>query len=49
VQQQNQVYGGVFDRELVTGVTHLGYEIQPKMEKRGVFSKVDLELLTKIT
>jgi hypothetical protein len=27
----------VFDRELVTPVTRLGYEIQPKMAKRRYF------------
>jgi hypothetical protein len=33
--------GGVIDSELVTRVTRLGYEIQPKMAKGGAFFKVE--------
>jgi hypothetical protein len=48
VQPQNRVLrkGGVFDRELVTRVTCVGYEILQKLLKGGAFFKSNLEKCT---
>jgi hypothetical protein len=41
--QKSSRMWGVFDRELVTRVTRLGYEIRYKIVKRGAFFQSSLE------